>query len=266
MIMYTARSGSSNFYALRRASAPSCDSTSGWIKTGVNEITPGGVPGTLDDDGVAHPFLLGYPGECVRLYYTADENAATSRIFSAKTTANSDGDGQTACDDPDDDNDGMLDDYEGANACLDPLSDDAAADPDADGLSSLQEYGLGTEPCISDTDGDLCIDGAETDVTSGSESTGGKRDPLNPWDFYDVLGPGAALPTDGVIDLANDILGVIQHFAPLSGGAPPYDVRFDRGPQIGPNTWNMSAPDGVIDLANDILGVILQFSHNCAQG
>ncbi len=76
-----------------------------------------------------------------------------------------------------------------------------------------------------------------------------------------MLGPGAALPIDGIIDLPNDVLGVIQHFAP--SGAAPYDVRFDRGPSSGPNTWNMTAPDGVIDLPNDILGIILQFNHSC---
>ena len=54
---------------------------------------------------------------------------------------------------------------------------------------------------------------------------------------------------------------MIQHFSPA--GAPPYDVRFDRGPQTGANVWNMGPPDGVIDLPNDILGVIKQFQHNC---
>ena len=109
------------------------------------------------------------------------------------------------------------------------------------------------------TDGAGCSDERE----NGSDETlGGLRDYLNPNDVYDVLGPGAALPTDGIIDLPNDILGVIQHFSPQ--GAPPYDVQFDRGPSTGPNPWNMTAPDGVIDLPNDILGVILQFGHSCA--
>ena len=109
-----------------------------------------------------------------------------------------------------------------------------------------------------DTDGDGCSDQSEN---GPDETIGGLRDPLNGWDFYDVLGPGAALPIDGVIDLPNDILGVIQHHSPT--GAPPYDVQFDRGPSSGPNPWNMTAPDGVIDLPNDILGVILQFGHDC---
>ena len=66
---------------------------------------------------------------------------------------------------------------------------------------------------------------------------------------------------DGVVDLPNDILAVIQSFSPT--GAFPYNVLYDRGPSAGPNAWNMTAPDGVIDLPNDILGVIRQFDHNC---
>ncbi len=66
-----------------------------------------------------------------------------------------------------------------------------------------------------------------------------------------------------MINLANDILGVIQHYAPL-GTEPTYDVRFDRDPQVGANVWQKGPPDGVIDLPNDILGVIQQFNHNCS--
>ena len=113
-------------------------------------------------------------------------------------------------------------------------------------------------PEPGDTDGDGCSDAKEFGL---DEALGGRRDYLNPWDYFDVLGPGAALPVDQIIDLPNDILGVIQHFSP--SGAAPYDVQFDRGPQIGANVWNMGPPDGVIDLPNDILGVIQQFGHNC---
>ena len=109
-----------------------------------------------------------------------------------------------------------------------------------------------------DTDGDGCPDEHEN---GPDETQGGLRDWQDPNDYYDVLGPGGSLVLDGVIDLPNDILGVIQHFAPQ--GQPPYDVRFDRGPQTGANVWNMGPPDGVIDLPNDILGVIQQFGHNC---
>ena len=131
-------------------------------------------------------------------------------------------------------------------------------DTDGDGLKDHLEIELGTSYIDEDHDGDGCRDGAELGLVA---TQGGLRDPLDPNDYYDVLGPGAALPKDGVIDLPNDILGVILHFAPQ--GAPPYDANFDRGPQIGANHWQRSGPDGVIDLPNDILGVILQFAHNC---
>ena len=102
-----------------------------------------------------------------------------------------------------------------------------------------------------DTDGDGCSNEREF---GSDETLGGQRDYLNPWDFFDTNG-------DQVIDLPNDILGVIQHFAPLGG--PPYDVAFDRGHRDGETLWSMTAPDGVIDLPIDILGVIYQFGHNC---
>ena len=111
-----------------------------------------------------------------------------------------------------------------------------------------------------DTDGDGCSDVRENLPKTQAEQGGG-RDWLDPNDFYDVYGPGQSATLDGVIDLPNDILGVIQHFAPQ--GQPPYDLRFDRGLTVGMNHWQRAASDGVIDLPNDILGVIQQFNHNC---
>ncbi len=107
-------------------------------------------------------------------------------------------------------------------------------------------------PFPADTDGDGCADVNES-LPKAQSSNGGGRDWLNPWDYYNVNG-------DGVIDLLNDILGVIQHYQPTPGGAAPYGAAFDRGPTTGPHPWNMTAPDGVIDLLNDVLGVILQYN------
>ena len=87
----------------------------------------------------------------------------------------------------------------------------------------------------------------------GVGSRGGGRDWLDPWDFYDVNG-------DGVVDLFNDILGVISHYS--LDGNPPYEAAYDRGPTTGPNAWNMTEPDGIIDLFTDILGGIAQHSTN----
>ncbi len=150
----------------------------------------------------------------------------------------------------DSDGDGLDDDVD--NCRTD--SNAAQKDNDADRLGAACD----PDDSIPDFDGDGCLDGAELDP---DPRKGGLRNPEDEWDFYDVLGPGAALPTDGIVDLPNDILGVILHFAPT--GAAPYDVQFDRGPSTGPNPWNMTAPDGVIGLPNDILGVIQQFNHDC---
>ena len=118
------------------------------------------------------------------------------------------------------------------------------------------------QPWPGDTDGDGCADVNEN-LPKGESDNGGGRDWLHQWDHYDVNG-------DGVIDLSNDILGVIQHYQGViqhyqrtPGGVPPYDIAFDRGPTTGPNAWNVTAPDGVIDLLKDILGVIRQGNHNC---
>ena len=113
-------------------------------------------------------------------------------------------------------------------------------------------------PEPGDTDGDGCSDQREN---GPDETLGGRRDFLNPYDFYDVAGPGGG-PPDGTIDLFADVLGVILHYSP--NGGPPYDVNFDRGPSAGPNPWNLTAPDGSIDLFTDVLGVIVQFGHDCA--
>ena len=170
--------------------------------------------------------------------------------------------------DGDVDNDGVVDAFE--RWYFDSTSPGAKDDFDSDGLSLLGEYLAGLDPTDADTDDSATLDGDEDPDEDGctngreagqDETLGGLRNPIYPYDYYDVYGVGQTLVRDGVIDLPNDILGVIQHFAPQ--GLPPYDVRFDRGPTIGANHWERDVPDGVIDLPNDILGVIKQFQHNC---
>ena len=102
---------------------------------------------------------------------------------------------------------------------------------------------------FADFDGDGCRNGAEYTHPAGV------RNPLESEDYYDV-----SIPKDGVIDLPNDILGVINHFAP--GGYPPSWVNWDRGivGLAGPNIYNHGPRDGVIDLPNDIFSVTQQFN------
>lgn len=73
----------------------------------------------------------------------------------------------------DTDLDGMDDGWEArfTFTCLNPLKGDAAEDPDADGLTNLEELGYGTDPCLADTDGDGMDD--KTEILKG-------RDPTSP--------------------------------------------------------------------------------------
>jgi hypothetical protein len=110
----------------------------------------------------------------------------------------------------DTDGDGLPDDYESARGCLNPESNDASQDPDGDELSSLSEFGLGTDPCFVDTDGDGLSDGAE----AGSASS-----PLL-----------ADTDFDGLLD----------------GLEPPGDLDGDGTPNVAdPDSDNDGLPDGL---------------------
>jgi len=60
----------------------------------------------------------------------------------------------------DSDGDGIDDGFEVIKG-LDPLVDDAAEDPDEDGLINIQEYEEYSNPLVNDTDGDMLLDGEE---------------------------------------------------------------------------------------------------------
>ena len=186
---------------------------------------------------------------------------------------------------PDADGDGMPDVFEKAHPCLDQSVPDAGVDDDGDSLSNITEYQLGTDPCVSDTDGDGLSDGdelagvtgakaalgtfitdpldADTDgdgCTDGAEvgsdeRQGGRRDPLNPDDFYDVDG-------DALVAVPGDLLPVILAYQ-QGPGDPLYTPAKDRGAAVGPNPWNRGGPDGAIDVPNDLLPIIFQYLHDC---
>lgn len=118
------------------------------------------------------------------------------------------------------------------------------------------------EPTAGDYDGDGCSDAAENGT---DPALGGDRNFINPWDFYDVAGPGGPDVPDGVIDLANDYMQVLAHYSPTGYPAGQGYEHYDRGPWLGSSSWkDVQPPDGVIDLPNDLLGLIQQIGHSCA--
>jgi hypothetical protein len=81
----------------------------------------------------------------------------------------------------DDDADGIPNSFEADND-LDPFANDAALDPDNDGLTNLQEFTAGTNPRDPDTDADGLKDGAE--IAAGTN-------PKNPDSDGDTILDGA---------------------------------------------------------------------------
>tara|TARA_R110002153_G_scaffold274142_1_gene447308 strand:+ start:4119 stop:7025 length:2907 start_codon:yes stop_codon:yes gene_type:complete len=74
-----------------------------------------------------------------------------------------DSDGINDSQDDDDDNDGMSDVFENSYSLNHLDGSDASNDEDFDGLSNLQEFSLGTDPSLMDTDGDGVSDGRDID-------------------------------------------------------------------------------------------------------
>jgi hypothetical protein len=112
-----------------------------------------------------------------------------------------------------------------------------------------------------DTDGDGCTDSQEN---GSNEELGGRRNYVNPWDFYDVDG-------NMQIDLFFDIYAVAFAFG-QGPGDPGYSMAKDRSPPPPPweepdatkrEVWDMDAPDGIIDLFVDVFGVAFQYGHHC---
>lgn len=104
-----------------------------------------------------------------------------------------------------------------------------------------------------DTDGDGCPD---ADENGPDETRGGRRDYLNPWDYFN--------PTNDGRNRVDDILTVVDHYFAREG-EPGYDGgRYDRS-LVGPDEWNLGPPDGQV-LVDDILHAVDSYFHDCGEG
>jgi hypothetical protein len=130
------------------------------------------------------------------------------------------------------------------------LSCTACPDGDGDGLDDCSEAALGTDPDDRDTDGDGCPDGREV---GPQEQDGGRRNPLNRWDYFN--------PTRDGQNRVDDIIAIVMHYGENAGDAG-YTDEVDRT-HLGPHTWNAGPPNGKIRV-DDILAEVMQYNHDCA--
>ncbi len=100
-----------------------------------------------------------------------------------------------------------------------------------------------------DTDGDGCPDRLEL---GPKQKEGGRRDPTNPWDWWN--------PTHSGKNTVADILTVVYHFGQYQGQSG-YSTEYDRTP-LGPNPWNLGPPDGRINV-QDLVLMGQQYNHGC---
>jgi hypothetical protein len=103
----------------------------------------------------------------------------------------------------DSDNDGLPNGWEDLYALDKNNPADASQDPDADGLTNLQEYTAATLPRNPDTDADGLLDGVETGTGYWTSATDTGTNPLNPDTDQDLLLDGVETNT-GIYVNASD--------------------------------------------------------------
>jgi hypothetical protein len=104
-------------------------------------------------------------------------------------------------------------------------------------------------PPPGDSDGDGC---ADADEIGPDETLGGRRDYLNPWDYFN--------PTKDGRNRVDDILAVVNHYF-LAEGEAGYSENYDRT-YLGPNPWNLGPPSGQV-LVDDVLHAVDSYFHDC---
>ncbi|MEX1253326.1 MAG: flexitail domain-containing putative surface protein [Dehalococcoidia bacterium] len=136
-------------------------------------------------------------------------------------------------------------------------------------------------PVAPDSDNDGCTDSQEN---GSNAQNGGRRDPDNFWDFFDVP-TGSPLQRDHAVT-AGDLAAVVSRFGSNdatpgafnrssdprstpnpavqpSGARPNYHPAYDRGGSApGGDPWDLLPPDGSIT-AGDIASAVVQFGHSC---
>jgi hypothetical protein len=124
-----------------------------------------------------------------------------------------------------------------------PTANDPSQDFDGDTV---------TNGADTDDDNDGCPDASERQTAFGSEGSGGRRSPKNPWDYFNPSSDGE--------NRVDDILAVIAQYF-IDAPDPAYTATTDRT-LAGPEEWNLSAPNGE-QRVDDIINAVNQYFHDC---
>jgi hypothetical protein len=120
----------------------------------------------------------------------------------------------------------------------------------------------GFKKVSNDADGDGCPNVKEQQTAVGSELTGGRRNYLNPNDYFNPSGDG--------LNRIDDIVLVLNQYydddADGNPGLPPYAPGYNPDTDrtvVGPNLWNLGPPNG-LQRVDDIVSAINQYYHDCS--
>ncbi len=112
-----------------------------------------------------------------------------------------------------------------------------------------------------DDDDDGCSNQAEQQTGIGSETSGGRRDYQNPYDYFN--------PTNDKLNRVDDVLATVDAYflddADGNPGLPPYSAGYNPDTDrvlLGPLAWNLGAPNGQ-QRVDDILNAVRQYFHDC---
>lgn len=154
---------------------------------------------------------------------------------------------------------GLIHDHE--TACSDSWStggSEGSGDGACTNFVDADDDGVPDATDTGNTDGDVCTDAKEV---GASPSSGGGRNPLNPYDFFDVTN-GANTGLDKKVDLS-DVLAVLGSF-----GAPAGTTHSVTGALMDRNNpdpmkayYTVKANNGIS--LTDVLAAVAQFGHNC---